>query len=92
MIEVGRELWGVDADLLRVVGEKPSLMLGSVYDRDDYATIAETNYHGFSPAGAAKVLNKSAHYEARRMLMWLQREVYKQHARKQDLAAMGAKR
>ena len=88
MLEVGRELWVVDADLLRVIGEKPTLMLGNAYSTEEYSAIAETKYHGFSPTGAAKVLNKSTHYESKRMLMWLQREVYKQHARKQDLGAI----
>jgi hypothetical protein len=92
MIEVGRELWVVDADLLRVIGEKPTLMLESLYDVADYYAIAETRYHGFSPSGAEKVLNKSSHHEAKRMLMWLQREVYKQHARKQELAALAVNR
>lgn len=88
MFEVGRELWVVDADLLRVIGEKPTLMLGSLYGTHEYDAIADGKYHGFSPAGAEKVLMKSDHFEARRMLLWLQREVYKQHARKQELAKM----
>ena len=91
VFEVGRELWVVDADLLRVIGEKPTLMLESLFDVDDYDAIAGGRYHGFSPAGAEKVLKKSVHFEARRMLMWLQREVYKQHARKQELASMTVK-
>lgn len=91
MFEVGRELWAVDTDLLRVIGEKPTLMHTSLYSTVDYDLIADTKYRGFSPAGAEKVLNKSTHFEAKRMLIWLQREVYKHHARKQDLAAMTAK-
>ena len=86
-----RELWVVDADLLRVIGEKPSVMLESLYDVQDYDAIAETRFRGFSPAGVEKVLSKSDHYESKRMLMWLQREVYKPHARKRDLAKMVAK-
>ena len=92
IVEVGRELWVVDADLLRVIGEKPSLMLESLYDIHDYDTIGETQYRGFSPAGAEKVLRKSEHVESKRMLMWLQREVYKQHARKQEQAKLDAGR
>ena len=91
LFEVGRELWAVDTDLLRVIGEKPTLLRTSLYSTTDYDAIANTKYHGFSPAGAEKVLNKSTHFEAKRMLLWLQREVYKQHARKQDLATMTAK-
>ena len=86
--EVGRALWAVDTDLLRVIGEKPTLMLESLYDVHDYDAIENTKYHGFSPSGAQKVLNNSVHFEARRMLLWLQREVYKQHDRKHDLAVM----
>jgi hypothetical protein len=86
LIEVGRELWVVDADILRVIGEKPSLMLENRFSADEYASIAEGNYHGFSPAGTEKVLTESHHLEAKRMLMWLQREVYKPHRRKQELA------
>ena len=90
MMEVGRELWVVDADLLRVIGEKPTLMLESLYDVHEYDTIPDTKLHGFSPQGAEKVLLNSTHLEARRMLMWLQREVYKQHKRKQEVAKMAA--
>ena len=87
MMEVGRELWVVDTDLLRVIGEKPTLMLGSIYDAHDYDAIPETKFHGFSPEGVEKVLLKSTHFEAKRMLLWLQREVYKPHRRKRELAA-----
>lgn len=86
MLEVGEELWAVDADLLRVIGEKPTLMLGSTYGSEDYGPIPDTKLHGFSPSGAEKALRKSSHHEASRMLMWLQREVYKVHQRKQDIA------
>ena len=90
LMEVGRELWVVDADLLRVIGEKPTLMLESLYDVHEYDRIPDTKLHGFSPEGAEKVLLNSTHLEARRMLMWLQREVYKQHKRKQEVAKMAA--
>lgn len=87
IIEIGKELWVADADLLRVIGEKPSLMLGSVYDSQDYGAIPDSGLHGFSPGGALKVLSASSHYESKRMLLWLQREVYKPHQRKLDIAA-----
>jgi hypothetical protein len=86
IFEVGNELWVVDEDLLRVIGEKPSLMLGSLYDPHEYDTIPDTRHHGFSPEGAEKVLQNSKHSEAGRMRLWLTREVYKQHARKRELA------
>ncbi|MEO8101039.1 MAG: hypothetical protein ABI790_00845 [Betaproteobacteria bacterium] len=86
MLEVGSELWIVDTDLLRVIGEKPSLMLESLYDAHEYDLIPGTRLHGFSPSGAEKILTKSVHFEAKRMLLWLQREVYKPHRRKRELA------
>lgn len=86
MIEVGKELWAVDADLLRVIGEKPTLMLGSIYGTEDYDQLPESKLYAFSPTGAEKVLMKSDHYEAKRMLLWLKREVYKAHQRKLDIA------
>ena len=86
MMEVGRELWVVDSDLLRVIDEKPTLMLESLYDAHEYDVIPDSKFHGFSPEGAEKVLLKSTHFEARRMLLWLQREVYKPHRRKRELA------
>lgn len=86
MLEVGSELWIVDRDLLLVIGEKPTLMLGSLYGAHEYGLIPGTRLHGFSPAGAEKVLQASAHFEARRMLLWLKREVYKPHARKLEIA------
>lgn len=87
LIEVGPELWVVDADLLGVIGEKPSVMLESLYDVHEYDEIPGTGWRGFSPDGVEKVLRGSAHHEAGRMLLWLQREVYRQHARKRELAA-----
>ena len=74
IFEMGRELWVVDADLLRVIGEKPSVMLESLYDVQDYGAIAETRFRGFSPAGVEKVLSKSDHCESKRMPMWLERK------------------
>ena len=92
IFELGRELWVVDADLLRVIGEKPSVMLESLYGAQDYDAIIDTRFHGFSATGVEKVLRKSDHYESKRMLMWLQREVYKPHARKQEMAKLDARR
>ncbi len=86
IMEVGRELWVVDTDLMRVIGEKPTLMLGSLLDSHEYDAIPGTGFHGFSPEGAEKVLSKSNHFESGRMLLWLQREVYKPHRRKRELA------
>jgi hypothetical protein len=84
-IEVGKELWVVDRDLLAVIGEKPTLMLESLYNVHEYDEIPDTEFSGFSPEGAEKVLKASTHTDAGRMWLWLQREVYKPHAKKLEL-------
>ncbi|MBI3715156.1 MAG: hypothetical protein HY255_04085 [Betaproteobacteria bacterium] len=83
---VGKKLWFADADVLNVLGQKPTLMLGSTYDVHEYDLIPDTRLHGFSEEGIEKLLRASEHHEARRMLIWVQREVVKQHRRKLELA------
>jgi hypothetical protein len=90
IFEIDNQLWAQDSDLLRVIGEKPTLMLGSLYGAADYAAIPGTRFHGFSPTGTEKVLKASGHHEAARMLMWLQREVYKAYNRRREMASQGA--
>ncbi len=83
---VGKKLWFVDADVLKVLGEKPTLMLESTYDPHEYGQIEEAGMHGFSEEGMEKLLQASRHHEAQRMLLWVRREVVKQHRRKLELA------
>lgn len=85
---VGKELWAVDADFLGVIGQTPSPTLASLHTPGEYARIPETKFHGFSPAGAEKILRKSTHRESNAMWLWLQREVYGPHARKIEVAKM----
>jgi hypothetical protein len=83
--EVDNELWVVASDLLRVINEKPTPILGTTFSLNEYAPIPSTKLYGFSPAGAEKILGKSRHVEAGKMRLWLQREVYKTHKKKRDL-------
>ena len=83
--EVDKKLWFADADVLNVLGQKPTLMLGSTYDVHEYDLIPDTRLHGFSEEGIEKLLRASDHHEARRMLLWVQREVVKQHRRKLEV-------
>ncbi len=84
---VDKAMWVVAVDVLKVLGEKPTLMLESQYDAMEYDTIPGTRLHGFSEAGVEKFLLASTHSEAQKMLLWLQREVFKPHRRKLELAA-----
>ncbi len=84
---VGKKLWFADTDVLKVLGQKPTLMVESTYDVHEYDTIAGTRQKGFSEEGIEKLLRASDHFEAGRMLLWIQREVVKPHRRKLELAA-----
>ena len=74
------------ASILKVLGQKPNLMVESTFDVHEYDIIEGTRLHGFSEEGVEKLLRASDHFEAGRMLIWVQREVVKQHRRKLELA------
>jgi hypothetical protein len=84
---VANRLWCVDKDVLKVIGEKPNVMLESLFTATEYDRITDTKFNGFSEAGLEKLLQKSTHFEALRMLHWFQREVQKQHYRKLEVAS-----
>lgn len=83
---VRNKLWCVDVDVLKVIGEKPNVMLESLYTATEYDLITGTKFNGFSEEGVEKLLNKSTHYEALRMLHWFVRDVKKPHYRKLEVA------
>jgi hypothetical protein len=85
---VGDSLWFADADVLKVIGQKPTLMLESTFDPHEYDLIPGTRQHGFSEEGVEKLLRASDHYEAMRMLIWIHREVVKPFRRKQENARL----
>lgn len=85
---VGNSLWFTDVDVLRVIGQKPTLMLESTFDPHEYDLIPHTKVHGFSEEGVEKLLRASEHYESKRMLMWIQREVVKPFRRKLENAKL----
>ena len=82
---VGKSLWFVDADVLKVIGQKTSLMLQSTFDVHEYDLIPGTKQHGFSEEGVEKLLRASDHSESKRMLLWIQREVVKPFRRKLEI-------
>ena len=82
---VGRALWFVDADVLRVIGRKPSRQLQEEFDVHEYDIISGIWQRGFSEEGIEKLLRESTHPESGKMLMWIQREVVKPFRRRQEL-------
>lgn len=83
---VAKKLWCVDKDVLKVIGQKPNVMLESLYTATEYDQISGTTLNGFSEDGIEKLLSKSTHFEALRMLHWFQREVKMPHYRKIEVA------
>ena len=82
---VDRSLWFVDADVLRVIGRKPSRQLENEFDVHEYDIIPGIWQRGFSEDGIEKLLRASTHPESKKMLMWIQREVVKPFRRRQEL-------
>ena len=83
---VDNKLWCVDVDVLKVIDEKPSVMLESLFSATEYDKIPGTKFNGFSETGVEKVLAKSKHIDALGMLHWFRRDVKKLHYRKLELA------
>jgi hypothetical protein len=83
---VANKLWCVDTDVLKVIGQKPNVMLESLYTASEYDQITGTTFNGFSEEGVEKLLEKSTHFEALRMLHWFKRDVKKPHYRKLEIA------
>jgi len=85
--EDSNSLWFVDSDVLKVIGQKPTLMLESTFDAHEYSLIPGTRQHGFSEVGIEKLLRANNHCESMRLLMWIQREVVKPHRRRLTIAS-----
>ena len=82
---VGNSLWFVDIDVLKVIDQKLSLIQESSFDAHEYDVIPGTRQRGFSEEGVEKLLLANDHYESKRMLMWIQREVVKPFRRRLEM-------
>ncbi len=82
-----QKLWFAVADILKVLGEKPSKKLELVYGPAEYRVFAEENLAAFSEEGVKKCLTASRHPQAIAMRLWIEREVIKPHRKKLDIAA-----
>jgi hypothetical protein len=84
-------LWFCDRDVLTVIEETRPVALAQIYSDTEYALLEDERLHAFSETGVARMLSTSEHRNAAPMLLWLTREVIKQHHRKLEIAAQELK-
>jgi hypothetical protein len=72
----GDRPWLVDTDLLAALDERPDPSLPRRFDSTEYAAIGDTGLHGFSEAGALRLLAGSRHPDALKLRLFLEREVF----------------
>jgi hypothetical protein len=80
-------LWFCDRDVLKVIEETHAVAFAQIYAETEYARLDNEHLHAFSETGVERLLRASSHYNAAPMLLWLTREVIKQHHRKLEIAA-----
>jgi hypothetical protein len=68
--------WVVDADLLGVLGEKPTDSARRRADPANCAQIGHRKLWGFSEAGTVKYLSASRHPDAHKLRLHLERQVF----------------
>ena len=77
--------WFVADDVLAVIGQEHSPTLSRRYDDTEYGEIPNTELPGFSRAGVVKLLTASSHPEARKFLVWIERNIFSQLDRRKEL-------
>ncbi len=82
-----QKLWFAVADILKVLGEKPSKKLELIYSPAEYGVFPEENVAAFSEEGVKKCLAASRHPQAIALRLWIEREVIKPHRKKLEIAA-----
>ncbi|WP_137939817.1 hypothetical protein [Chitinivorax sp. B] len=70
--------WFVDRDVLKVIDRKPDTALRRHFSVAEYRAIADTDFHGFSEAGIRRLLSQSRHIDAKRLLRYFERDVFRQ--------------
>jgi hypothetical protein len=94
IIELGtgstQRLWFVAADILKVLGERPTKKLELVYNNAEYCVLPDENLAAFSEEGVKKYLTVSRQPQSVAMLLWIEREVIKPHRRKLEIASTPA--
>jgi len=77
--------WFVADDVLAVIGQKRSPSLSKRYDDTEYGEIPNMTLPGFSRAGVVKLLTTAPHPEARKFLVWVERNIFFQLDKRKEL-------
>ena len=77
--------WFVADDVLAVIGQKRAPSLSSRYDDTEYGEIPNMTLPGFSRAGVVKLLTTAPHPEARKFLVWVERNIFFQLDKRKEL-------
>ena len=85
IFEEREKLLFVAADVLKVLDEKPSKALQTMYSHAEVRLMVEENLVVFSEEGVKKYLKSSRHRESGPMLLWIEREIIKPHQRKCEI-------
>jgi hypothetical protein len=85
-VEHEGELWFYEADLLAVCGLSGD-NLTRLYPGADRLAMEENAEYALSESGCERLLLKVQHPEARRLLLFLQREAYFPHRKRKEKAA-----
>lgn len=81
-IEIGRDLWVVDADILPLFGLAPTEAARRQALSSEYRYLELEKVWVYSEKEILRILKNSQHVNVRRLLLWLDREVYKPHRNK----------
>ena len=87
-VEHEGELWFYEADLLAVC-DLSGDNLTRLYPAADRLIMEDSAEHALSKSGCERLLLKLQHQEARKLLLFLQREAYFPHHRRKEKAASG---
>ncbi len=86
--EVDGQLWFCDADVLQVLGQKPSTAMKIAYADADYRTMEASGLMAFSEAAVVRVISRIRHPEAGKFRFWIEREVIAPHHKRREMAGL----
>ena len=77
----------VESDLLRVIEQRDSTTV-KLFGPAERMVLSDSGEAVLTQAGCERLLTKSPHRDAKKLLLFLQRECFKPHAKKREKAAV----